>query len=106
MILFCFSDVDEIVRQSQAKEVDGIAIGQECVDVGNVKPKCKHQFKEVSEDKQIEDVSRKKFAPESRRKIKWVLNMFNEWRVNRMNSIGVCDEIIECNLDNVKDLNE
>ena len=63
------------MRSSQANEF--VMVKEEVVcnnkDMGLMKRK--HEFKLVQSDDEIEIASKKKFAPESKRKIKWVLNM-------------------------------
>ena len=43
----------------------------------------------------------KQFAPESKRKMKWAVNLYSDWRRARLSRIGVSDEIIKANLDNL-----
>ena len=41
-------------------------------------------FKESTNDLVIDKFSRKMFAPESRRKMKWAVNMYSDWRICRL----------------------
>ena len=52
----------------------------------------------------VEVASKKKFAPLSRVKIKWAINMYAQWRVNRINNRFAPDEIVKSNLDIIMDL--
>ena len=62
-------------------------------------PSCSSQrsFHEPLKREVLEELSHKKFAPETMKKINWVVKMFKEWRFNR-NQSGGC-EVITCNLD-------
>ena len=46
----------------------------------------------------LEELSRKKFAQDTMKKVNWVVKMFKEWRMSRNNQPGV--EQVECDLDN------
>ena len=52
------------------------------------------------------NVNKKKFAPESRRKMKGVLNLCSEWRNNRITNGTVCDAILKLNLEDVSSFTE
>ena len=100
-----FSDVDEVVHNSQVIEV-GQVLGESHEPRVVFTSKPKREFKVPSNDDVIVGLSKKKFAPESWRKMKWVINMFKEWRINRINSGPVSDEIVETNLEDVPNLSE
>ena len=72
-----FSDVDEVVRNSQSIEVGEVS-GESHQSREMVTSKSKREFKVPSKDDDIVCLSKKKFAPESWRKMKWVINMFKE----------------------------
>ena len=55
--------------------------------------KAKREFKETSTDGTLDKMSKKIFAPKSRRKIRWVVNMYNEWRRCRVNDVNCPVEI-------------
>ena len=63
--------------------------------VGNLKKK-RRIYKEPEGEMQHEEVSKKKFAPQSKKKIMWAVNMYCDWRRNRIqNSFvsGFCIEV-------------
>ena len=59
----------------------------------------KREFKEPEDDSRIASVSNKVFAPESQRKIKWAVNLYCEWRRNRIGKAFCPNQIINSNLD-------
>ena len=69
-----FSDVDEVVHNSQVIEV-GKFWGESHQPHVVFTSKLKREFKVPSKDDVIVDLSKKKFAW---RKMKWVINMFKE----------------------------
>ena len=48
------------------------------------KKKKLREFKESTNDYDINQCSKKRFAPESRRKMKWAVNLYNDWRDYRL----------------------
>ena len=57
------------------------------------------EFKIPETEQTIDSISKKNFAPKSKTKILWAVNMYSEWRKNRLSS-GLCvPEIINVNLD-------
>ena len=56
------------------------------------------EFKEPEKDIEINDFSKKKFAPQSRKKIQWAVNLFELWRSSRMSKSGTTYQIIQCDL--------
>ena len=57
------------------------------------------RFKDPVDDRQIASVSNRVFAPESQRKIKWVINLYSEWRRNRISKPFCPNQIVNANLD-------
>ena len=74
-------------------------VGSCGVEVMVNKPNKGHEFKDPEQDINIFDISRKKFAPQSRHKMMWAVNMYNEWRGNRIGKPGVAGEILQANLE-------
>ena len=64
----------------------------------------KRNFNEPQNDAKIFELSNKTFACESRRKIRWAVTMFNDWRVARMGEVLVAPEIRRCDLGIVEEL--
>ena len=65
---------------------------------GNVKKRVR-EFKAPTDDQEIGVLQKKRFAPESQKKMKWAVNMYSEWRRNRLAN-GMCpQQLIDCNLD-------
>ena len=65
---------------------------------GGARPKTR-EFKDPEDDSAIANVSNKVFAPESQRKIKWAVNLYCQWRVNRIAKPFCPNQIINANLD-------
>ena len=57
------------------------------------------EFKRPEEDDVIDEFSRKKFADNFNKKIKWVVNLFVDWYKNRMDNFCKDVEVVRCNLD-------
>ena len=53
----------------------------------------KRQFKSPEDEDKIYELSNKKFSEQSKRKIKWALKMYDEWRVSRMKELYVASQI-------------
>ena len=113
--------MDELVRMSQQPMTnqlmvkacsDGNDIGVEQkkeylsgeVEVGKWKVRC--TFKDPIEGKLIDDLSHKNLAPQSKKKFRWAVNMYNDWRSYRMYSGLVVTHIIDANLDCVGSLKD
>ena len=108
LLNFCnFSDVDEIVRLSQGANVsDGD--GQDEIESilesdgdshrSGVGKKMKRQFKEPDDVAVINDFSSKKFTQNSNNKIRWAVNLYSEWRANRLGNFCKEVEIVRCDL--------
>ena len=75
-------------------------------DVKSVKPQCVQIFKRPENDSVVESATKKKFAPMSRTKTRCSVNMYSQWRVNRMSLGLVPDKIVNANLDNVGELSK
>ena len=59
------------------------------------------EFKLPETDRTLNSISKKNFAPKSKSKIMWAVNMYSEWRRNRL-AMPLCPpEIINANLDMV-----
>ena len=113
IVFVFFSDVEEIVKQSQLGDDeynkenlvdvtegdivvrDGLT--KQEVDVSTVRRI--REFKEPENDINISNFSKKKFTPQSKRKILWAVNMFNDWRNYRRSQPMPPHEIVDANLD-------
>ena len=108
-----FSDVNEAVRLSQiaeggvSEECTNVMVGQasSVEGVNNVDDSKKKQTKKAREfkipekEETIEQFSKKQFAPQSKHKIMWVVNLYSDWRRNRIAVPGVCYQIVQANLE-------
>ena len=56
-------------------------------------------FKLPENDTSIQEVSQKKFAPQSCRKIRWAVNLYSDSHSNRLRLPGVSTEISQANLE-------
>ena len=65
--------------------------------------KCQ-QFNEPLKTEELEDLNRKKFAPETHKKINWVTKMYRDWRNFRASCESL--ENIECDLNDVMTITE
>ena len=80
---------------------------QVCEEKNKIMPKKKSRnFKEPQNDDIIDSVSNKRFAPQSKRKIKWAVNMFCDWRTERLSDHGVPMQIQNCDLDRLSDVKQ
>ena len=112
VILFCFRDVEKVVELSQAVNHD-VGNGPECdgngfdievkmkqVDVHKLgREQKKRKFKEPQCDYVMNSVSHKDFAPQGKHKIKWAVNMYVDWRNQRMKCENCPNEIMFADLD-------
>ena len=111
---FCiFSDVDEAVRLSQiaeggvSEECMNVMVGQasSAEGVNNIDDSKKKQTKKAREfkipekEETIEQFSKEQFAPQSKRKIMWAVNLYSDWHRNRIAVPGVCHQIVQANLE-------
>ena len=95
---------DEMIFNNSGKfqeDSSGIStVGSTCDSIGNFVASSslsQRSFHEPLKHEVLEELSHKKFAPETMKKINWVVKMFNEWRCNRNTSAGY--EFITCNLE-------
>ena len=63
--------------------------------------KVRREFKEPVEDSKLVELSHRKFAPESKKKMKWAVNMYCEWRASRVQKVSVPMQIVRANLDDL-----
>ena len=122
MCLNCFRDVDEVVRMSQmnvglvcdGSEVKKVEVKHDVngnydlvegsstsyhVSDHDVCGKRKWKFKQLEDEMNINNMSKKKFAPQSKRKITWAVNKYQEWRRNRLMTPGTSSEVVNANLE-------
>ena len=59
------------------------------------------EFKLPENEQLIEEISKKKFAPKSKSKILWAVNLYSEWHRKRLGLTLVPPQIINANLDMV-----
>ena len=59
------------------------------------------EFKTPEDELIIDKFSKKKFAPKSRMKILLAVNMYSQWKINRMKQPLVPPQIVNANLDQV-----
>ena len=64
----------------------------------------KKRYKLPEVDEIINDFSNKKFAPQSRRKIKWAVNLYNGWRQNRIESSWPSVQIVRADLNSIHEV--
>ena len=64
----------------------------------DIKKKKNREFKEPENDNDIENYGKKQFAEKSKQKILWAVNLYDQWRKNRMRNPGCCVEIYNANL--------
>ena len=103
---FCdFSDVDKIVRSSQGDgrcDVSGIGrseVNSEGDGVIVADDGRKRKFKKPQNDNVIGILSNKKFAEQSKKKIMWAVNMYCDWRKERLSDVNVAFQIKKANLN-------
>ena len=108
-MLFCCRDVDEAIRKSQEpmynvlmnsvvnerehKNVQEVEVfGGDCV-------KKARMYKEQVDPDKISELSHKNFAPQSKRKIRWAVNLYNDWCESRIKTSNVPVEVTKANLN-------
>ena len=108
-----------MVRQSQAGHGDGNNMtscvqpgcshwgndGEQHIDSQMDNKKRKREYKQPEVEDTISDFSRKKFAPQSKRKMSWAVNMYNGWRSNRIFTSWPSVQIVRADLTKVNELN-
>ena len=63
------------------------------------KKKKNREFKQPELDTNISEFSRKRFAPQSRCKMMWAVNLCSDWRANRILKPGTDAHIVNANLE-------
>ena len=104
-LLFC-SEVLEEVRQSQELIVNQLMLkcGSKRVrefddNSGDVCSKKKREFKAPASKDKIHKMTFKKFAEKSKKMMKWVVGMYNEWRDRLLENEYVPNQIHKANLN-------
>ena len=64
----------------------------------------KRKYHRALDDATLQTLARKNFSEETLKKVSWVKNMFQHWREFRNSSEDL--QNIECDLDDVKSINE
>ena len=75
--------------------------GETSGEVNFGKPKVRHTFKDVSSDENIWELSFKNYAPESKKKMRWAMQSYNDWRNDRIRGQQVPFQIIRCDFNEV-----
>ena len=73
--------------------------GSDDLDSNYYANKKKRVFKEPTGDGDFSILEKKQFSAESKKKMKWAVNMYSDWRKSRIGFVGCPDEIIKANLD-------
>ena len=72
------------------KSIDGIGVKTSFSgETNGGSKKVRRSFKQPSEEDKIVELSNKNFTVQSKKKMRWVVNMYCDWRANRLN---VADE--------------
>ena len=115
-----FRDVDEAIRKSQEPMYNVLMLSGSCKraieecsggdvsndGINNGNKKVRRAFKQATEDQSLIKLTHKNFAPESKKKMKWAVNMYCEWRVNRLKNINVPLPILNSNLDDLYNIKQ
>ena len=83
--------VNQLMLQCGSKrlrEFDGLGDGH-----GDNSNKKKREFKAPASEDKINKMTFKKFADQSRKKMKWAVGMYNEWRVKRLEAEYVPEQV-------------
>ena len=67
-------------------------------EIGRKKKK-NREFKQPEHDENMNSIIQEKFAPHSRRKIMWAVNLYSNWHSNRIYIPGCPPEIVNANLE-------
>ena len=84
--------------------VIGLQVGSENTKI--IQKNKSRNFKKPQNDDIIGTFSNKKFVPQSKRKIKWAVNMFCDWRSEHLSDNGVSMQIRNCDLDCLSEVNK
>ena len=99
-----YKDIDEGVR---GKCEDGKSIDGNNIEVNGLgRPVTKRVFKAPQSEAKIFELSNKNFAIESRRKIRWAVNMYDQWRIVRLKNVMVEPQIRRTDLSYVNDFSK
>ena len=90
--------VDEMQKE------EGKVVPQQ--STSNGRTGCTRVFKPPQTEDKIKSLSFKNFTAQSKRKIRWAVNLFSDWRTNRLREVFVNREIRQCDLDFVNELSE
>ena len=76
------------------------------IDEHNKRRKKVREFKLPNNEEEIKDVSKKKFAPQSQKQMRWAVNFFVDWRINRMKITAADPEIVRVDFDQLFQLTQ
>ena len=82
-----------VIRVKQIQEGDGTD------DRNYYSNKRRRIFKEPTSDVDFGVLEKNSLLLNPRKKIKWAVNMYSQWRLNRISYVGCSDEIVKANLD-------
>ena len=91
----------QVAEKSEGDAMDlktSASVVEQMVDSVGLKNN-KRQFKSPETDKNIDNMSRKQFALKTKSKMKWVVNLYSEWRKSRIGLVGCAPQILNANLD-------
>ena len=92
-----FEESMKLIQEKVRQAVDRKNEGQK-VTIFDKKKK-QREFKKPEEDVNMNEMTKKKFAPQPKCKMLWAMNLYDDWRRNRMGQGGVADEIIKSDLN-------
>ena len=93
--------VNELMVREAKKRPLEVELGEVSGENIGGNKKVRHTFKQPTNANIIQELSHKNFAPHSKRKMRWAVNMFSKWRANRLRNGIVPSEIVNANLDGV-----
>ena len=88
------------VSQSKKRKLSDVNFG-----LGKGGPR-KRSFKQPETEDKTYKLSNHNFSVESRRKIRWAINMYNQWRILRMSELYVDAKIRRTDMNFVNDLSK
>ena len=107
MVLLFFSDVEDIIKRLQVADEANkdVMVKSKAMEPLKTEEVTGHynsrfrEFKAPEKEKTINDLTKKQFAPKSKTKIMWVVNLYSEWRRSRIGLVGCTPQILNANLE-------
>ena len=110
--------MEQVVKQSQMRQEIGeterniVMLHQRVLDKAaelketRGRNRKSREFKSPEDEINISEFSKKRFAPQSRRKIMWAVNLYRDWRQNRISILGANVQLFNADLRFLENFNK